>query len=131
MLPLAASLLTALVARTATLHAQDAAQTGTIAGTVLDERGAPVADAQVYLERPVISTTSRPNGAYVLIRVPAGPVTVRARMLGFQPDSARVTVPPDERVVVGFTLRRDPLRLQAIIVTGTPFRARTSTRVWP
>jgi outer membrane receptor protein involved in Fe transport len=40
-------------------------------------------------------------------------------MLGLQPDSARVTVRAGERVTLDFTLHRDPLQLQTLIVTGT------------
>ncbi len=114
--PLAVS---SLIASTAALTAPIAAQTGSIAGSVLDDRKAPVADAQVYLERPAISATTRPNGAYVLTKVPSGDLTVRVRLVGFQPDSARVTVGADQRVTLDFTLQRDPLQLQTIIVTGT------------
>jgi iron complex outermembrane recepter protein len=113
------SVVPALIAPSAVLTAQVATQTGSIAGQVLDERSAPVADAQVYLERPAISTTTRPNGAYVLTNVPRGDLIVRVRMVGFRPDSARVTIEAHRRVTVDFTLHRDPLELQTIIVTGT------------
>ena len=103
------------------LMAQAAAPTGFIAGAIRDERGAPVGGAEVYLESPTISATSRPDGAYLLRRVPTGDQTVRARLLGFQPDSATVIVGPDQRVSLDFTLRRDPLQLQTLIVTGTQF----------
>ncbi len=107
--------------RTPTLMAQAAVQTGSIAGTVRDERGTPVGGAEVYLESPGISTASRSNGAYLLTRVPVGDLTVRARLLGFRPDSASVRVGPEQRVSLDFTLRRDPMQLQTLIVTGTQF----------
>jgi outer membrane receptor protein involved in Fe transport len=108
-----------LLAPKPSLLAQVAPPTGRIAGRVLDERRAPVSDAQVYLERLTISATTQPNGTYVLNKVPIGDQTLRVRMVGFQPDSARVTVAAGQPVTVDFTLHRDPLQLQTIIVTGT------------
>ena len=111
--------LASLIAPATTLLAQAAVQTGTIAGRVQDERGEPVGNAQVYLHRPPIGTQCQANGMYVLTGVPVGEVTVLARMLGLQPDSGRVTVRAGERVTLDFTLHRDPLHLQTLIVTGT------------
>jgi iron complex outermembrane receptor protein len=107
------------LASPSTALGQEAAQTGSIAGKVTDDRGAPVAGAQVFLERPAIGTQTRSDGGYVLTRVPAGPQVLRARMLGFRPDSASVTVTAGEQATQDFTLTRDPLQLQALIVTGT------------
>jgi iron complex outermembrane receptor protein len=113
--------LSTLDGRTTTLMAQAAVPTGSIAGTVRDERGAPVGGAEVYLESAGISTATRSNGAYLLARVPVGDLTVRARLLGFRPDSASITVRADQRVSLDFTLHRDPMQLQTLIVTGTQF----------
>ena len=94
-------------------------QIGSIAGTVLDNGGEPIAGAQLYIERPAIATTTRPSGRYVLRGARAGRHLVRVRMLGFQPDSASVDVVADRQVTLNFRLRRDPLNLQTLIVTGT------------
>lgn len=40
-------------------------------------------------------------------------------MLGFQPDSASITVAVRQQATQDFTLRRDPLQLQTMVVTGT------------
>src|SRR5262245_11628299 len=101
------------------LLAQDTLQNGSIAGNVLDDRGEPIVGAQVHIARPAISSTTRQNGAYVLRNAPPGRHTVRVRMLGFQPDSATVLVAADRQSGLDFTLRRDPLHLQTLIVTGT------------
>ncbi len=72
--------------------AQEATQTGTINGRVVDERGAGISGAQVFLVRPAIGSQTGADGNYSLRRVPAGTHTVGVRMLGFRPDSASVTV---------------------------------------
>jgi outer membrane receptor protein involved in Fe transport len=114
---LAALLLTLAPVRDAA--AQEAAQTGSVSGRVVDQEGAAIAGAQVFLVSPAIGTQARADGRYVLSRVPVGTQVLRARMLGFQPDSASVTVVAGQEATQDFTLRRDPLQLQALIVTGT------------
>jgi iron complex outermembrane receptor protein len=107
------------VIRPSIASAQGAAQTGSIGGKVTDERGAPIAGAQVGVQGTTAGAQTGTNGEYVIPRVPAGAQTVRARMLGFRPDSASVTVAPDQRASQDFTLQRDPLQLQTLVVTGT------------
>ena len=115
----AAALLLAAPALVPMAAAQDAAQTGTVTGRVVDERGAGISGAQVFLIRPAISTTTAPEGNYTLTRVPAGTHTLNVRMLGFSPDSASITVEAGGTATQDFTLGRDPLQLQEMVVTGT------------
>jgi iron complex outermembrane receptor protein len=99
--------------------AQETARTGTITGRVVDEEGTGVAGAQIYIVRPALSTQTGSNGGYSLTRVPAGTYTVNARLLGYRPESASVTVAANGRATQNFTLQRDPLQLQTMVVTGT------------
>jgi iron complex outermembrane receptor protein len=112
-------LLLGLVLFAVPVVAQDAPQTGTVTGRVMDERGAGISGAQVFLVRPAIGTQSGSDGRYSLRGVPAGTQTVGVRMLGFRPDSASVTVDAGETATQDFTLSRDPLQLQTLIVTAT------------
>ncbi len=114
-LALAAGLLLAAVP----IAAQEAAPTGSVAGRIVDEQGAGLANAQIYLLRPAVSALSRADGSYTLTRVPAGTHVVRVRLLGFRPDSASVTVAEGQQASQDFTLARDPLQLQEMVVTGT------------
>jgi iron complex outermembrane receptor protein len=114
-----AFLVLACIARPSPLAGQDTGQTGTIAGKVVDERGGAVSGAQVFLTRPAIGTLTRPDGGYTLTRVPVGPQSLHVRMLGFRPDSASVTVTAGQQASQDFTLTRDPLQLEALVVTGT------------
>jgi iron complex outermembrane recepter protein len=95
------------------------AQQGSIAGKVTDDKGAAVAGAQIGIQGTTIGAQSSATGDYVLTRVPAGTQLVRVRMVGFRPDSATVTVAADQRVSQDFTLERNPLQLQTLVVTGT------------
>ncbi|MFL5402288.1 MAG: TonB-dependent receptor [Gemmatimonadales bacterium] len=98
--------------------AQGVPGTGTITGSVVDDQGAPVSGAQIYIN-PTVATQTRSNGEYVLTRVPAGTQTLRARMLGFRPEAASVTVSANQTSTQNFSLRRDPLQLETMVVTGT------------
>jgi iron complex outermembrane receptor protein len=117
--PIALGLLLGLTLAPTTAAAQDAAQTGTVTGRVTDERGAGISGAQVFLVRPAIGTQTGSDGNYRLPGVPPGSQTLGVRMLGFRPDSASVTVEAGGTVSQDFTLSRDPLQLQEMVVTGT------------
>ncbi|MFL5518563.1 MAG: carboxypeptidase-like regulatory domain-containing protein, partial [Gemmatimonadales bacterium] len=75
--------------------------------------------AQVGVQGTTAGAQTGTNGEYVIARVPAGAHTVRVRMVGFRPDSASVTIAPDQRATQDFSLQRDPLQLQTLVVTGT------------
>src|SRR6266542_1422925 len=83
-----AAMLVLLLAGPVGAIVQEAPPTGSIGGRVVDEQGAPIAGAQVFLIRPAIATATRTGGGYLLFRVPVGRQVLRARMLGFRPDSA-------------------------------------------
>jgi len=99
--------------------AQEAGPTGTITGRVVDEDGTGVANAQIYIDRPALGTQTRADGHYTLTRVPPGTYTLRARLLGYRPEATSVTVSANARATANFTLRRDPLQLETMVVTGT------------
>src|SRR5215204_1787163 len=94
-------------------------QTGSIAGRVVDDQGAPLVGAQVAIPGTTVGTQTRADGSYVLARVPVGSHSLQARMLGFRQESAPVQVSANQRATHDFTLRRDPLQLQTMVVTGT------------
>ncbi len=102
-----------------TAAAQQTQETGTVAGTVVDDKGTPVSSAQVFIGGTQVAGQTRADGGYTLEKVPTGPRVVRARMLGFRPDSASVTVAAGATATADFTLTRDPLQLQTMVVTGT------------
>jgi outer membrane receptor protein involved in Fe transport len=114
-----ASLLAIPIARPSTASAQDTGPTGTIAGRVVDQQGTALAGAQVFVEGTSLATQTRNNGEYVLARVPTGAHAVHARLLGYRPEAASVTVVANTRATQNFTLRQDPLQLETMVVTGT------------
>jgi outer membrane receptor protein involved in Fe transport len=78
--------LVALIASLCTFSSLAAQATGRIIGRVVDAaQGAPVAGAEVDVVDAPIQTVSALDGRYTLTDVPAGPVSVRVRMIGFAP----------------------------------------------
>src|ERR1043165_2479196 len=68
------------------------AQGGSIRGRVADAAGAPLARASISAEGSGLRATSDDQGRYEIRSLSAGTYTVRVRLLGYVPQSARVTV---------------------------------------
>jgi TonB-dependent starch-binding outer membrane protein SusC len=90
-------------------------QTRQISGRVtVAVAGTPLAGASVSVENAPQGTTTDADGQFRLT-VPSGPVTILARRIGYK--RARAVVPA-EQTTVNFTLERDVLLLESVVVTG-------------
>ena len=100
-----------------------AAQTGRIAGRVVDSAGGPLAGAVVSVEGTPLRATAGVGGSYELRGIPVGAHTVRARLIGFASASASVTVQAGAETRKDFTLTRSAVRLAPIdVVVGSRAR---------
>jgi TonB-dependent SusC/RagA subfamily outer membrane receptor len=105
-----------------TAHAQ---QTGTIQGQVVNAvTGNPIERAEVFIEGTALTTFTRADGRYELAGVPAGPQTVRARVLGFSSTTVDVTILAGEATRARFDLREEIFSLDAVVITGLPTAGR-------
>jgi outer membrane receptor protein involved in Fe transport len=101
-----------------TVPAQDA--TGSVAGRITDDRGNPLAGAEVgVVGRNALVARTIAAGTYVLEGVPAGTHTLRVRLIGYRSQSAEVAVSAGQRATQDFRLASDPLDLDALVITGT------------
>jgi len=99
-----------------------AQQTGTVSGTVLAAKdGAPLASASVVIVGTARTALTNAQGQYH-VAIPAGAVTVRARLIGYESAERRVTVQAGQTATADFRLAATPLTLNEIVVVG----ARTS-----
>jgi hypothetical protein len=99
---------------------QPARQPSTLTGTVTSAEGTPLGQATVLVQDLNLGATTRSDGTYSIAipgaRVPAAPVTVTARAVGFKPATARVTLAGS--ATQNFSLAENPLRLGEIVGTA-------------
>jgi iron complex outermembrane recepter protein len=92
------------------------AQGGSIRGRVTDAAGGPLARASISAEGSGLRAESDEQGRYEIRDVSAGTYTVRVRILGYVPQSARVTV-GQGAVTQDFTLAEQAVSLSPVDVT--------------
>ncbi|MGE0158651.1 MAG: SusC/RagA family TonB-linked outer membrane protein [Gemmatimonadales bacterium] len=96
------------------------AQTGTIAGRVLDaQTGGTIPAAQVFISELDIGVLTQQNGSYLLQNVPAGPRSVTVQRIGYGQVTQNVTVTAGQTAVLDFRITEQALALDEIVVTGT------------
>lgn len=96
------------------------AQSGTIEGRISDSTGSVIIGALITIDRSGNRTTSTGRGRYTLSGVPAGQHVVRARALGFAPDSMNVTVTAGRTTTLDIVLTRSAYQLAPVgVVTGS------------
>jgi TonB-linked SusC/RagA family outer membrane protein len=94
-------------------------QGATIRGTVTDSAtGNPVEGADVTIIGTSFRSFTRSGGQFVLTGIPAGTITIRARMVGFLAVSQRIDVPSAGEIVVIFSLPPQAIRLDDLVVVG-------------
>jgi TonB-linked SusC/RagA family outer membrane protein len=103
------------LALTSRLEAQATAR---VSGTVVNDRGQPIASANVVVQGTRIGTLSGPDGRYVLVGVPAGTHTVAASLIGFGDATQTVTVSAGETATVNFQLTIKAVALQGVVAVG-------------
>ena len=89
---------------------------GSIRGRVADAAGAPLSRALISAEGSGLRTTSDDQGRYEIRGVSPGVYTVRVRLLGYVPQTARVTV-DQGALVQDFVLAEQAISLSPVDVT--------------
>lgn len=93
--------------------------TGTITGQVVDSATrAPLPDVTVVVEGTRRGAVTGPNGSFIIVGVPAGSQTVRARRIGFSSPVQIITVPSGGTATLVFALDRRAISLEDVVTTG-------------
>lgn len=97
-----------------------AGTTGKITGRVFDkETGEPLPGANVIIVGTKIGTATDLDGYYFLINIPPGVYTLRASMIGYNPQEvANVVVKADLTTTVNFYLTSEAIKTEEIVVTA-------------
>jgi len=107
----------ALVIATSPLSAQQT--TGKVEGTVSDQAGVAIANAQVFVVGTSFGAISNDKGYYFINNVPVGTYTVRAQFIGYAPAEVRGV-----RVLGGNTITVDvKMQSSAVVLTGVTVTA--------
>jgi hypothetical protein len=121
MFPVRLALAIALLAATASALAAQSAPRGAVAGVVRDEAGRPVAGARVSIEALARQVRVDSSGAFALADLPAGPVEVTIRALGFRPAVATLEIPANQTVNIAITLAPVAVALDAVVIQAQVF----------
>jgi hypothetical protein len=98
---------------------QVADTTGVLRGRVIDaSSGAGVPQAAVSVVGALTGAYTDAEGRFLVPRVPAGEWTVRARLLGWRPGDARITMRAGDTVTVTLRLSREAAQLTAVRTTA-------------
>lgn len=98
------------------------AQTGSIRGRIADAAGAPLPRAVITAEGTALRASSDDQGRYEIRGVSSGAYTLRIRLLGYQPRTARVVV-EQTAVTQDFVLTEQPISLSPVdVVVGSRAR---------
>jgi hypothetical protein len=134
---IALATLVALFTLTTRALAAQGVTTAAISGTISDEGGAPIEDAQIaVLNRStgvITNVVSRPDGRYDARGIEVGgPYTVSARRVGFRPEMREgLSLSLGENLRLDMVLRPQPLVLDTtqIIAESDPQLARSHTGI--
>jgi hypothetical protein len=87
-------------------------------GTVHSADKAPVAGAEIWIDGFVTRVVSNDSGEFRIDNAPSGRVTVRARRIGFRPDSRKVSLASGDTRQVAFVLDGMADELDAVLITA-------------
>ena len=97
-----------------------AAQTGKLAGTVMDSVGNPIETATVVIQGTEAGASVDAKGKYLIENIPAGNYVVVVTMLGYTKGEARIIIKANETSVSNFILHANAQMLKELTVMGTP-----------
>jgi hypothetical protein len=87
-----------------------------VQGQVVDSAGRPIRAAIIETDDPPKAVVSDDSGYFRFTELPAGPITVRVRHIGFEGIEFQLRLPPDSTVSVGVKLLPAARLLQTVEV---------------
>ncbi len=93
--------------------------TGTVAVTVKDAAGAPVAQVQIGIVNTLLGGQTNEEGKVTIRNVPAGPQQVRALRIGYAEQKGAVTVVDGQTAAVELKITQVAVTLNAVVSTAT------------
>jgi TonB-dependent starch-binding outer membrane protein SusC len=95
-------------------------ETGRVVGSVRDAGSLqPLQGVNVYIPGSSIGVVTNAEGAFLMLNVPAGEVTVRAERIGYGSAERTVTLTAGQSLSLDFSLETSALALDELVVTAT------------
>ncbi len=93
--------------------------TGKIQGTVTDQAGVPIANAQVFIVGTSFGALTSDKGYYFINNVPAGAVTLRAQFIGYAPkEVTNVRVLSDQTATVDVKMTASAVQVKGVEIVA-------------
>jgi TonB-dependent starch-binding outer membrane protein SusC len=109
-----------LVAAAAVAPPLAAQQTGTLTGVVTNAATMrPISGVQVHIPGTNLGTLTQANGQYLLLNVPAGPVSVVVEMIGYARETHTARVEAGASTTLNIGISERAISLGEIVVTGS------------
>jgi hypothetical protein len=97
--------------------------TAIVVGRIVDDKGAPVAHADVDLANSRIKTATTDSGTFALRDLPAGSQTIQVRKVGFAATDTSLMLSSKTPVQFAMTLHTAPVTLGTVKVEGSREKA--------
>ncbi len=95
------------------------AQTGTVKGTVTDEKGVALPGANIQVEGTSIGTIVNMTGTYTLENIPVGEQTIKVSFISYEAISKSVTIIEGKTAELSFKMKEGAYSLQDVTVTAS------------
>ncbi len=92
--------------------------TGGIRGIVRDSSGLGIIGVQISIPGSTFRAETDDKGEFVLGRVPAGPLVLAFRRLGYQPDTAHMMIQAGRTIPLEMRIRRLQVQLAPVVVSA-------------
>jgi outer membrane receptor for ferrienterochelin and colicins len=96
-------------------------QNATLSGKVSSLSGEPMDAATIVLEGTTLGGITDKNGHFTIRDIPAGTYTVKTIFLGHRTLSEEITLREGQSLEKDFSLRKDALNLEGVVVSGTRY----------
>jgi len=96
-----------------------AAEYGSIKGTIVDKTTKePLPGANIIVENTMLGTISDIKGNFVIAKIPAGQYRIKATMMGYKGDIAKVVIVVQQTSTLNFELKETVIETPELVVTA-------------
>ncbi len=100
---------------------------GILSGQVKEENGTPLIGAHVRIEKTLLGSATSRNGTFRITKVPAGLVSVRISMIGYETKLlTNIEIKPNEETKLEIVLRQSAIETNEVFVTASRYEQKIS-----